>query len=159
MAERPGTTRPRWAVPAVAAGTLVVLLLIAVRGPVALLAAACVLLLAAVVVGLVPLLGHDGIDWDWQPGRADDVPPEPGIAATRRLLAPSERDTTADAELQALLRAIADDRLGPHPPAEGRYGHGALATYLAGPPRRLSLAEAERLVADLEALSPTKETP
>ncbi len=55
--------------------------------------------------------------------------------------------------LQQLVRAIADDRAG-----SGGYGSGRLATYLERPPRTLDLAEAETLIAELEAL-PIQETP
>jgi hypothetical protein len=51
------------------------------------------------------------------------------------------------------VRAIADDRAG-----SGGYGSGRLATYLEHPPRTLDLAEAETLIAELEAL-PIQETP
>ena len=123
------------------------------RGPVALLAAASVAVLAGVVLAIPPLLKHDGIDWDWLPGQAADLPPEPGIASLQRLLAPSSGDTAAPDRLQQLVRAIADDRAG-----SGGYGSGRLATYLERPARTLDLAEAETLIAELEAL-PIQETP
>jgi hypothetical protein len=139
-------------------GVPLVLALVALRGPVALLAVASVAVLVSVVAGVVPLLRHDGLDWTWQPGRADEVPPEPGIGRLRRLLAPGERDTTADAQLQELVRALAQDRAGTAPVAAAD-GRGALTSYLAGPPRRLSLDEVEGVITELERLSPTKETP
>ena len=131
---------------------LLVLLSLA-RGPVALLAGASLAVLAGVVLAVPPLMRHDGIDWDWLPGRAADLPPEPGIANLRRLLAPSRGDTAAPEQLQALVRAIADDRAG-----GGGVGTGRLATYLSRPPRAIDLAEAETLIAELEAL-PIQETP
>ena len=62
-------------------------------------------------------------------------------------------DTAAPDRLQQLVRAIADDRAG-----SGGHGSGRLATYLERPARTLDLAEAEALVAELEAL-PIQETP
>ncbi|GAA4407926.1 hypothetical protein GCM10023168_24580 [Fodinibacter luteus] len=142
---RPGL-RPLLAGAALAAA---VVLLAFARGPVAILAAATVAVLTGFVLAVPPLLRHDGIDWDWLPDRAREVPPEPGIATLRRLLDPNDRDTDAPEQLQALVRAIAADR------ADGRpVGPGRLATYLDGPPRRLDLAEAEAVVTELEALPP-----
>jgi len=136
-----------------AAGIVVLLLLVLARGPVALLDVATVAVLAGFVLAVPPLLRHDGIDWDWLPGRAVEVPPEPGIANLRRLLAPTAGDTAAGEQLQRLVRAIAADR------ADGdAYGRGRLAAYLDAPPRVLDLAEAEAVITELEAL-PTQETP
>jgi hypothetical protein len=131
---------------------LVVVLLLA-RGPVALLAAASVALIAAFALGLPPLLRADGIDWDWRPGRADEVVPEPGIAAIRRLLAPAKGDEEAAARLHELVGAVAADRAPQGIPEGGR-----LAAYLAAPPRRLSTDEVDVLLTELEALFP-KESP
>ncbi|PKW28040.1 hypothetical protein [Phycicoccus duodecadis] len=132
-----------------AAGAVVlVVLLTLVRGPVVLqaLAAAAV---GVALIALVPVLvRRDDVDWAWFPRRADDVPPEPGIATLRRTLQPEPRDTGASERLHDIVTRIADDR-APHgvPP-------GPLATYLAAPPRPTSLEEVERLVTELEALSP-----
>ncbi len=93
-----------------AAAACALVLVTVARGPVALLAATTLAVLVGAVLGLPPLLRHDGIDWTWRSGRTDDVPPEPGIATLRRLLDPARRDATAAAELQELVRAIADDR-------------------------------------------------
>lgn len=134
------------------AGLVALGLVVAARGPVALLAVATVAVLFGFVLAVPPLLRHDGIDWDWLPDRAVEVPPEPGIANLRRLLAPTTGDTAAPAQLQLLVRAIATDR------ADGEaFGHGALATYLAGRPRVLDLAEADAVITELEAL-PIQET-
>jgi hypothetical protein len=133
------------------AGLVVLVLVVIARGPVALLAVASVAVLAGFVLAVPPLLGHDGIDWDWLPDRAVEVPPEPGIANLRRLLAPTAGDTAAAEQLQLLVRAIAADR------ADGDdYGHGRLAAYLAARPRTLDLAEADAVITELEAL-PTQE--
>jgi hypothetical protein len=133
------------------AGLVVLVLVVIARGPVALLAVASVAVLAGFVLAVPPLLGHDGIDWDWLPDRAVEVPPEPGIANLRRLLAPTAGDTAAPEQLQLLVRAIAADR------ADGDdYGHGRLAAYLAARPRTLDLAEADAVITELEAL-PTQE--
>jgi hypothetical protein len=133
------------------AGLVVLVLVVIARGPVALLAVASVAVLAGFVLAVPPLLGHDGIDWDWLPDRAVEVPPEPGIANLRRLLAPTAGDTAAREQLQLLVRAIAADR------ADGDdYGHGRLAAYLAARPRTLDLAEADAVITELEAL-PTQE--
>jgi len=134
------------------AGLVVLVLVVVARGPVALLALATVAVLAGFVLAVPPLMGHDGIDWDWLPDRAADVPPEPGIANLRRLLAPSAGDTAAPAQLQLLVRAIATDRAG-----GDEYGRGRLAAYLAAPPRLLDLAEADAVITELEAL-PTEES-
>ena len=137
----------------VAGGLAVVLLLLVLaRGPLALVAAASVAVLAGFLLAVPPLLRHDGIDWDWLPDRAQEVPPEPGIATLRRLLAPKPGDTAAPANLQALVRAIAEDRSSGTVPDGGR-----LAAYLDHPPRTLDLAEADAIITELEAL-PTKES-
>jgi hypothetical protein len=127
-------------------------LLVATRGPIALLAAATLGVLAGVVLGVPPLLRHDGIDWGWRPDLEHETPPEPGIANLRRLLAPAPDDTAAPARLQELVRAIAEDRAQ----GAGTAG-GALTAYLSGAPRRLSLDEVEAVITDLETLS-QKET-
>ena len=135
------------------AGLVVLVLVVIARGPVALLAVATVAVIAGFVLAVPPLMGHDGIDWDWLPDRAADVPPEPGIANLRRLLAPTAGDTAAPEQLQLLVRAIAADR------AEGdAYGRGRLAAYLDAPPRVLDLAEVDAVITELEAL-PIQETP
>lgn len=151
MAEPGG--RGRGVVLAVLLGAAVLVLVTLARGPVALLAAASVAVVAGAVLGLPPLLGHDGIDWDWQPRAGDDPPPEPGIANLRRLLAPAADDTGALGRLQDLVRAIAEDRTRGGPTGDGR-----LTAYLDGPPRRLGLDEVDSVITELEALSP-KETP
>ena len=136
----------------VGAGILVIVLVTIARGPVALLAVASVAVLAGVVLAVPPLLKHDGIDWDWLPDRAVEVPPEPGIANLRRLLAPEPGDTAAPGQLQQLVRAVADDRA-----PDRASGHGRLAAYLNAPPRLLDLAEADAVITELEAL-PLEET-
>jgi hypothetical protein len=134
------------------AGLAVLALVVAARGPVALLAVASVAVLAGFVLAVPPLMRHDGIDWDWLPDRVAEVPPEPGIANLRRLLAPTTGDTAAPEQLHLLVRAIAADR------ADGEaYGSGRLAAYLAARPRVLDLAEADAVITELEAL-PTQET-
>jgi hypothetical protein len=134
-----------------AGGVVVLAVATLLRGPVALLAAASVAVAVGFVLAVPPLLRHDGIDWDWLPDRAVEVPPEPGIANLRRLLAPTAGDTAAPEQLQLLVRAIAADR------ADGDdYGHGRLAAYLAARPRTLDLAEADAVITELEAL-PTQE--
>ncbi|MFL6079852.1 MAG: hypothetical protein ACJ714_07980 [Ornithinibacter sp.] len=136
----------------VAAGLVVLALVVAARGPVALLAVASVAVLAGFVLAVPPLMRHDGIDWDWLPDRVAEVTPEPGIANLHRLLAPTTGDTAAPEQLQLLVRAIAAER------ADGEaYGHGRLAAYLAARPRVLDLAEADAVITELEAL-PTQET-
>lgn len=136
----------------VAAGLVALALVVAARGPVALLAVATVAVIAGFVLAVPPLLRHDGIDWDWLPDRAAEVPPEPGIANLHRLLSPTPGDTTAPGQLQQLVRAIAAERA-----EHGELGRGRLAAYLDGPPRVLDLAEADAVITELEAL-PTQET-
>ncbi len=142
------------------AGAAVVLLALGVlaRGPVALLAVATTAVGAGLVLGVLPLLRDDGVDWGWRPDLRDDVAPEPVIATLRGLLAPTVPSAETDRRLQDLLRAIADDRLAAR--ARSRPGGGAggdpspaLATYLAGPPRRLDLAEIDQIVTDLETIT------
>jgi hypothetical protein len=133
-------------------GLVLVLLLALARGPVALLAASSVAVIVGIAMAIPPLMGHDGIDWDWLPDRAVEIPAEPGIANLRRLLAPDATDTAAPAQLQQLVRAIATDRA-----SNEEYGRGRLAGYLDGPPRALDLTEADALITELEAL-PTQET-
>ena len=137
----------------VGAGLVVIVLVTIARGPVALLAVASVAVLVGIVLAVPPLLQHDGIDWDWLPDRAVEVPPEPGIANLHRLLAPSTGDTAAPGQLQQLVRAVAEDRA-----PDGAYGRGRLAAYLKAPPRLLDLAEADAVITELEAL-PLQETP
>lgn len=134
------------------AGLVALALVVAARGPVALLAVASVAVLAGFVLAVPPLLGQDGIDWDWLPDRSVEVPPEPGIANLHRLLAPTTGDTAAPAQLQLLVRAIATDRAD-----ADQLGRGRLAAYLDGPPRLLDLAEADAVITELEAL-PNQET-
>ena len=136
-----------------AGGVVVLAVATLLRGPVALLAAASVAVAVGFVLAVPPLLRHDGIDWDWLPDRADEVPPEPGIATLRRLLAPTATDTGAPAQLQELVRAVALDRTAGHGVSDG-----PLADYLAGPPRRLDLREVDTIVTALEAL-PTRSSP
>ena len=151
MAEPPSPDR-RILVGVAAAACVLVLVTVA-RGPVALLAAATLAVLVGAVLGLPPLLRHDGIDWTWRAGRTDDVPPEPGIATLRRLLGPGTNDATAAVELHQLVGAIADDRTRGRPLTVGR-----LAAYLSGPPRSLDLDEVDRLITELEALKPKETT-
>lgn len=129
------------------------------RGLVVLAAAAGVALVVSALGAVLPLQRDDGVDWDWLPRRLDDTPPEPGIGALRRLLAPNRADTAAPAELHDLLRAIAAERAAST--GTGVPPDGPLARYLSAPPRRLTLAEAEDVLADLESLRtphPTKES-
>ncbi len=137
----------------VGAGLVVIVLVTIARGPVTLVAVASAAVLVGIVLAVPPLLQHYGIDWDWLPDRAVEVPSEPGIANLRRLLAPEPGDTAAPEQLQLLVRTIAADR------ADGEaYGHGRLAAYLAARPRVLDLTEAEAVITELEAL-PLQETP
>lgn len=153
MAEPTSRVRPLF----LGVGALALLAaLVAARGSVALLAVALVAIVVAVVVGVVPMLRNDGIDWSWQPGRGEVVPPEHGMATLSRLLEAGPDDPRAAADLQGVVRALADEQAAAgRAPAAG----GPLSTYLAGPPRRLTLDEADRVVAELEHPSPTKETP
>ncbi|MGB7817517.1 MAG: hypothetical protein WBL35_02105, partial [Ornithinibacter sp.] len=110
------------------------------------------------VLGVLPLLRDDGVDWGWRPDLRDEVAPEPGIATLRGLLAPAVPSAETDRRLQDLVRAIADDRLAArsrwHPgTAGGTDPAPALASYLAGPPRRLDLAEIDQIVTDLETIT------
>ena len=136
----------------VGAGLVVIVLVTIARGPVTLVAVASAAVLVGIVLAVPPLMRHDGIDWDWLPDRVADVPPEPGIANLRRLLAPTTGDTAAPEQLQQLVRAIAAERAGGE-----AFGHGRLAAYLAARPRVLDLAEADAVITELEAL-PTQET-
>ncbi len=154
MADRRPSPR---ATAAIGSGLLLVLVLTVVRGPVALAALGTAAVVVTVLAAVVPLQRPDGVDWDWLPGRAAEVPPEPGIANLRMLLDPSSADTGAPARLQALVRAIAEDQ--PVGSSDPEHGTGALARYLSGPPRPLPLDEVEAVVADLESLSASKETP
>ena len=137
-----------------AGGGLVVLVLLSLaRGPVALLAAASVAVLVGIVLAVPPLLRHDGIDWDWLPDRAVDVPPEPGIANLRRLLAPTAGDTAGPG---AAAAAGAGHRRRPR---RRRRATDAGAWPPTSTDRRasLDLAEADAVITELEAL-PIQET-
>lgn len=145
MADLPG---PRARVGLAAAAVLVAVVLTLVRGPVVLQALAAAAVGVALIAFVPVLVRRDDVDWAWFPRRADDVPPEPGIATLRRTLQPGPRDTGAPERLHDVVTRIARDR-APHgvPP-------GPLATYLAAPPRPTTLEEVERLVTELEALAP-----
>ena len=98
--------------------------------------------------------GHDGIDWDWLPGRADEVPPEPGHRQPAAAARPAAGDTAAPARLHELVRAIADDRAAATA-ASATAGSPPTST---AHPAGLDLAEADTLITALEAL-PIQETP
>jgi hypothetical protein len=148
----PGRARDRRVLLAVLAAAVVLVLLTVSRGPVALLAAATLAVGTGALLALPPLLRHDGIDWRWRPGRTDDLPPEPGIARLRRLVRPAPGDLSAAAELQDLVRTIAEDRSRTGAPVPGR-----LSAYLSAPARTPDLGQLEALVTDLETLT-SKET-
>lgn len=154
-------THPRRLALVVAALAVLTLLTLA-RGLVALAALTTTALVVCLVGMLLPLLRDDGIDWDWLPRAADEQAPEPGIARLQWLLAPRRGDPAAATELQELVRRLAHEQVAPHgrPGAEAapRFGDGPLARYLAGPPRTLTPAEAGAVLADLEHLTPTKES-
>lgn len=151
MADRPSGRRLPLLL---AAGAVALVLVTVVRGPLVLLAGATVLVVVG-LVGIVPLLRSDGVDWGWVPDRAQEVPPEPGIADLHRLLVADDRDTAAPERLRSLVRAIAQDRAG----SLDRLPDGPVSRYLAAPPTRVRLDEVERLVADLEALSAAPGSP
>lgn len=159
MAEPRGTRRPLLLV---ALGLAVLAIAVVLRGTVALLALATAAAVLALLLAGIPLLRSDRIDWDWQPKRADELRPEPGVARLRLLLDPGSADPAGPEQLRALVRAIAHDRLSTRsadlvqdpPPDPG----SALAHYLAGPPRVLDLAEVERIITDLENLTPRRTT-
>jgi hypothetical protein len=142
---------------------LVLALAVVLRGPVALMAVAS----AAAVIGLLltvtPLLRDDHVDWDWQPLRADEIPPEPGVGRIRVMLLAGRDDAEAAARLQDLVRRLAEDRAGT---ASGRHTAGpgsaagptALDRYLAGPPRHLDPDALDGVLTDLEALTPRRTT-
>lgn len=160
MAERRSSSRSL-----LVAGVLLVVLVLAVllRGSTALLAAASVAAVVGLLLAVTPLLRSDGIDWDWQPKGVDETPPEPGVARVRRLLDPSAADPEAPARLQSLVRVIAKDRVSARAGGLGEDAPAAdpttaLARYLAGPPRLLDLAEVERVITDLETLTPRRTT-
>lgn len=136
----------------VLAGVVLVLgsLLVVVRGPVVLQAAAAVAVALSLIALAPTVLRSDHVDWAWFPRRGDELPPEPGIATLQRTLRPEARDTGAPQRLHDIVTRIAQDR-----DPRGEVGPGPLTSFLSAPPQPRSLDEVEVLVAALEALSPT----
>ncbi|MGG5260889.1 hypothetical protein [Phycicoccus avicenniae] len=133
------------------AALALVALVVFARGLVAVATLGTAVLLVCLVGAALPLQRDDGVDWTWHPPSADEVPPVPGIAALHDLLTADKRDAAAAERLHRLLGRLAEDsRTATH--------DGPLARYLSGPPRALTPAEADAVLADLESPVPTKES-
>ncbi len=124
-------------------GAVLVVVLAVVRGPVVLAAAAAVVL---VVAGyrLVEATRPSRTDWAWgeRPGAAAEY--EGRMGALAALVDPEGRDTDSPARLQRWFREVAGGHRGA--PVAGT----PLADYLAGPPRRLTPTEVDRLLGELD---------
>lgn len=126
-----------------AAGAVLVLVLTVVRGPVVLAAAGAVVL-AVAAYRLLDVTRPTRTDWAWgaRPGTAVEYEGRMGALAT--LVDPEGRDTDSPARLQRWFQQVAGGHLGAPVPGS------PLADYLAGPPRRLTLPEVDRLLAELD---------
>ncbi len=124
-------------------GAALVLLLAVLRGPVVLAAAGAVVL-AVAAYRLLEVSRPSRTDWSWgeRPGAAAEYEGRMGALAT--LADPEGRDTDSPARLQRWFRQVAAGHTTA--PATG----SALAEYLTGPPRRLTLAEVDRLLSELD---------
>jgi hypothetical protein len=125
------------------AGVVLVVLLTVVRGPV-MLAAAGAVVLAVAGYRLVEVTRPSRTDWAWgeRPHHTVEYEGRMGVLAT--LVDPEGRDTDSPARLQRWFRQVAGGHLTPPPTGS------PLAEYLAGPPRRLTLAEVDRLLTELD---------
>jgi hypothetical protein len=126
-----------------AVGAALVLALTVLRGPVVLAAAGAVVL-AVAAYRLLDVSRPSRPDWTWGERAGTAVEYEGRMGALAALVDAEGRDTDSPARLQRWFRQVADGHLAT-PAAEG-----PLATYLAGPPRRLTLAEVEDLLTELE---------
>ena len=125
-----------------AAAVLVVVLAV-LRGPVVLAAAGAVVL-AVAAYRLVEVSRPSRADWAWGERPRNAVEYEGRMGALAALVDPEGRDTDSPARLQRWFRQVAGGHRTAPPPGS------PLADYLAGPPRRLTPAEVDRLLAELD---------
>jgi len=121
-----------------------VLLLTVVRGPVV-LAAASAVALAVLAWRVLETLRPARADWAWGSGENQALDHEGRLGTLATLLDPHGRDTDSPARLQRWFRDVAGSRPGAVEPVPTR-----LASYLAGPPRRLTTHEVDQLLTDLD---------
>lgn len=127
------------------AAAAAVLVLTLVRGPVV-LAAASAVVLAVVAYRLLDTVRPSRPDWAWG-DRSAPAADEGRLGTLAGLLDADGRDPDSPARLQRWFRHVAGarPRAGSADPASER-----LASYLAGPPRRLTPHEVDQLLTDLD---------
>jgi hypothetical protein len=127
-----------------AAATAVVVLTL-VRGPVV-LAAASAVVLAVFAYRLAGTVRPSRPDWAW--GERARTPADEGrLGALAGILDTDGRDPDSPARLQRWFRDVAGARR--HAGAQGPEA-ARLDSYLTGPPRRLTPAEVDQLLTDLD---------
>jgi hypothetical protein len=127
---------------------VVVLGLTAARGPVVLAAAGAVVL-AVAAYRVAEVIRPTRSDWRSTADVAVDY--EGRLDALATLLDPDGRDPDSPARLQSWFRQVASGR-APRRAGEAPGGTPTtpLADYLDGPPRRLTVADVDRLLTDLD---------
>ncbi len=134
----------------VAVGAALVLVLTVLRGPVVLAAAAAVAL-AVAAYRMLEVTRPTRSDWAWGTQADPAVEYEGRMGSLAALVDPEGRDPDSPARLQRWFRQVASGRVGDRGAAAARDGaSSALSDYLTGPPRRLTLAEVDRLLTDLD---------
>ncbi len=123
------------------------MLLAVLRGPVV-LAAASALVLAVAAYRAAETLHPNRPDWAWGQRAEPPVEYEGRMGTLAALVDPQGRDPDSPARLQRWFREVA----GPHRPHHGAdpASSSPLGDYLLGPPRRLTRAEVERLLTELD---------
>ncbi len=131
-------------------GAVIVLALTLLRGPVV-LAAAAALVLAVAAYRLIGVARPSRSDWTWGT-RADAAVEYEGRMGTLASLVDAEaRHPDSPARLQHWFRHVASGRATRRRAySEGVAPSSALDDYLAGPPRRLTVAEVDRLLTELD---------
>ncbi len=127
-------------------GAALVVVLTLVRGPVV-LAAASAVVLAVLAWRVVDTVRPSRADWAWGRGDHSAVEYEGRLGALAALVDPAGRDPDSPARLQRWFREVAGRR---HGSGAGDPAPSPLASYLAGPPRRLSPHEVDQLLTDLD---------
>lgn len=122
---------------------MLVLVLAVARGPVVLAAAGAVVLAVAAYL-LLDVTRPSRPDWSWGERSSVAVEYEGRMGTLAALVDPEGRDVDSPARLQRWFRQLAARRVAAPDPGS------ALADYLAGPPRRLSLTEVDRLLTELD---------
>ncbi len=127
-----------------AAAAAAVVVLTAVRGPVV-LAAASGVVLAVLAWRVAGTVRPARADWAWGRGGDQGLDYEGRLGTLATLVDAHARDPDSPARLQRWFRDVAAARPAAAGPAPTR-----LASYLAGPPRRLTPHEVDQLLTDLD---------